>query len=174
MRGRTPMPDAWKQMAGNPGRRPIESGASSVVVDRGIPPCPDHLDERARNEWDRITPLLLTAGLLSTVDMAALAMYCVAYSRWVLAEERIKFLAVMDPARDGLTSQTTNGFEQLSHWYVISNKAQETLKSCLAEFGLSPAARARVKAVMAGGQGSLFGNDDPLAAFAAAAPKRTA
>lgn len=163
------MPDAWKQLAGNPGRRPIDTAGPNFET--GVPPCPDHLDGDARREWDRITPELLTAGLLCTVDMAALAMYCVAYSRWRLAEERIRFFATMDQAGAGLVQTTKNGFEQLSQWMIVSKMAQDQLFKYLAEFGLSPVARARVKHIAA--QGDLFGND-PLAAFQRAAPKTAA
>lgn len=163
--GRPPMPPQWQQMAGRPGHRPADQAAPSFTA--GLPPCPAHLDAVARAEWERIGPELLTAGLLCTVDTAALAMYCAAWSRWVLAEQKISTLAEKDPIGAGLVQKTKNDFEQLTYWSVISNKAQEQLFKYLAEFGLSPVARARVKGMAQ--QGDLFGND-PLGAFMRAAP----
>jgi P27 family predicted phage terminase small subunit len=166
--GRTPMPDRWKAMAGNPGRRPL--GLDGPQFSVGVPPCPDHLDETARREWERIVPELQLAGLLAAVDGAALALYCVAYSRWCLAERKIAALAALDATGMGLVTRSPNGFEQMGYWYVVSSKAQEQLFRYLAEFGLSPVARARVKGASL--QGDLFGND-ALGAFMRAAPDLT-
>lgn len=150
------MPDAWKRMAGNPGRRPINDEASPQF-ERGAPDAPDFLDGAARAEWERITPELERTGMLTRVDTAALAMYCQAFARWRLAELRIQRAAEAAPDDAGLVKRSPNGFDQLSYWSVISNKAQEQLHRYLQEFGLSPSARARVRAVAV--QGDLFGND---------------
>jgi P27 family predicted phage terminase small subunit len=163
--GRPGMPDQWKAMMGNPGRRPIDP--ASVVFDVGIPPCPSHLDDVARKEWERIAPLLETAKLMSPAFMATLAMYCVAWSRWVMCEERVKYNAVFNPDGGGLISKTKNGFEQFDYWFVASNKAQEQLLKYQAELCLSPVGAARAKSLSA--QGDLFAND-PLAAFQRAVP----
>ena len=50
--------------------------------------CPDHLSDRARNEWDRIS--LERQDSLTPADAPALAAYCAAYGRWVEAEEKIR------------------------------------------------------------------------------------
>ena len=163
------MPDAWKQITGAHARRP--DSAAGVAFTAGAPPCPKHLDEAARIEWERIVPELLTAGLLCTVDLAALAMYCTAYSRWLKCEEQIRFLSSHELGSEGIVTSSKNGFDQLSMWYVASNQQQDRLHKMLTEFGLSPSARARVKAMTA--QGDLFGND-ALAAFQRAAPSKTA
>lgn len=160
------MPDAWKAMAGNPGRRPLdlESGPQFEV---GAPVRPDFLDEGACAEWDRIVPELERAGLLTKVDGAQLALYCQAYSRWRKAELKLQAAERSEDCGSGMIVRTPNGFESLSYWLVISNKAQEQLHRYLAEFGLSPSARAKVRAHAA--QGDLFGND-PLGGFLRAAP----
>ena len=162
------MPAAWKAMTGNRGRRPLDT-QSEARFESGIPECPDFLDTAARAEWDRITPHLLNAGLLTVVDHAQLAMYCVTYARWRLAEQRLQKFAEQDPdGGRGLVTKTPNGFDQLGYWAVISNKCQEQLAKHLAEFGLSPVARARVRAQAL--QGDLF-QDDPMGSFLKAAPK---
>lgn len=154
-------------MTGQASARPEQAAVSFPV---GTPPCPSHIarDAEALAEWKRITPELITAGLLCSVDMAALAMYCMAYARWVKAEEMIAFGSAMTPISGGLVTCAKNGFEQLSQWYIVSGKEQERLHKMLTEFGLSPSARARVRGMAQ--QGDLFGND-PLAAFQRAAPK---
>lgn len=160
MRGRPPTPAHLKLITGNPGNRPIDLG---VVVpdDMGLPDCPDHLDAVAQAEWARIVPDLAAIGVLTKIDRTALAMYCGAYSLWV--EASLELAKARIEGGGGLVKRTPNGFEALNYWLVISNKAQEQLKSYLVEFGMTPVARARVKQ-MAQGQGQLFG-DDPMAAF---------
>ncbi len=160
------MPDAWKKLTGQDTARP--DAAPAVQFTAGAPPCPAHVERNrtAFAEWNRIVPELITAGLLCTVDAAALAMYCVAYSRWVKAEEQIQLQEQM--GYEGEIKKAANGFEQLSQWYIVSNKEQDRLHKMLTEFGLSPSARARVRGMAA--QGDLFGND-PLEAFKRAAPK---
>lgn len=149
------MPPQWQKVMGNPGRRgDVDAGPQFEI---GAPDAPDFLDAAARAEWDRIVPDLERAGLLTRVDHAALAMYCQAYARWRLAEQRIQRAAEADREEAGLIKSTKNGFEQLNYWLVISNKAQEQLTRYLAEFGLSPSARARVRAATV--QGDLFGTD---------------
>lgn len=161
------MPDAWKKMTGNAGNRPLAEASAVAVLPAGAPDCPDFLDDQAKAEWARIVPHLDQAGLLTQVDHAQLAMYCQAYSRWRLAEKKIQEAAEKDEKGCGLVGRSKNGFEQMSYWLVISNKAQEQLAKYLGEFGLSPVARARAKVGAA--QGDLFGND-PLSGFLKAAP----
>ena len=163
--GRPAMPDQWKAMTG---QAPARADAPPVQFTPGAPPCPAHVERNraAFAEWQRIVPELVTAGLLCTVDAAALAMYCLAYARWVKAEEQIQLQEQL--GYEGEIKKAANGFEQLSQWYIVSSKEQERLHKMLTEFGLSPSARARVRGMSA--QGDLFGND-ALNAFMKAGPK---
>jgi P27 family predicted phage terminase small subunit len=54
---------------------------------------PDFLSAYARDEWRRVAPELHRLGLVTTLDVALLAVYCTAYARWRTAEE---LLAGMD------------------------------------------------------------------------------
>lgn len=159
VKGRPSVPSHLRVITGNPGKRAIEPGPT---IDPAIPDMPQHLNARARAEWDRIVPELVKAGLLAVTDRAILAMYCVAFARWVEAEEKIAELAKADADGGlGLVRKAHNGFEQMTMWTVVSNKAQEQVLKYASEFGLSPATRARVAALAK--QGALFG-DDPLEA----------
>ena len=164
--GRRPMPEQWKAMMGNPGRRPLDLRAS--VFEPGVPECPAHLDEVARAEWARIVPLLDKARLITPAFRAIVAQYCVAWSRWTKAEEMIRFNATMDPSGGGLVSETKNGFSQFDHWFNVSNKAQEQLVKYAGLLCLTPVDSARAHALAS--QGDLFG-DDPLAAMQEAREK---
>ena len=84
MRGRKPTPTRLKILAGNPGKRPLNSREPQPA--QKMPRCPKHLDKAARAEWRRKAPELFRVGLLTAVDDNGLAGYCMAYSRWVRAE----------------------------------------------------------------------------------------
>lgn len=163
--GRHAVPDHLRVITG--GRdRPAES--APPALDPATPECPEHLNPAARAEWCRIVPELVKAGLLAVIDRAALALYCQAFARWQLAEEKIAELAAKDPDGAGLVCAATNGFKQLTQWNVVSNRAQEQLLKYLQEFGLSPSTRARVSALAR--QGSLFGDDPMEGVLRAGAP----
>lgn len=134
--GRKRKPTALKVLAGNPGKRPLPE--NEPMPDAAIPMHPDHLDDEAIAEWDRITPLLYDLGLLTQIDRAALAKYCVAWSRWVNAERAM--------LKHGVIVKSPNGFPVQSPFLAVANRAMSQIKESLAEFGLSPSARTKVAA----------------------------
>jgi P27 family predicted phage terminase small subunit len=158
-RGPKPQPPALKLVAGNAGRRPIDLDAG-INPQVEIPKCPAHLSAEAKTEWKRLSPKLEELGLITALDLAAFAMYCQAYGRWVFAEKRIRELndqaerrakvgEVMEgDARrfPGFVQKTPSEYEQQSIWLQVSNKALEQTLKLAAEFGLSPSMRARVTA----------------------------
>ncbi len=134
MAGRRPKPTALKTLAGNPGKRALNN---SEPKPSGIPTCPRHLDKEAKAEWRRVSGELLTLGLLTTIDRAALAGYCSAWSRWVAAELSIqKFGTVIKSPKSGYPVQNP---------YVgIANTALDLMRRFATEFGLTPASRSRL------------------------------
>lgn len=144
MKGRKPLPGVVHLLRGNPGKRPIKLDDFSPAVE--VPRCPAHLDGEAKKEWRRISAELERYGLISGVDRAALAMYCTAWGRYVQAEAMIAEQAAASPKGAGLLIKSPNGFPVQSPWLSISNRAIEQCKALLAEFGMSPAMRSRVRA----------------------------
>ncbi len=140
MAGRRPTPTALKKLAGNPGKRALNESEPQFAP--GRPPCPPHLVGEARKEWNRVTKLLLDAGLLTKADRAALAAYCEAWATWVLAVET---LAQPEAKGGGMVKITEKGYPMLSSWWTISQQAAKTMRAYLVEFGLTPAARSRMK-----------------------------
>jgi hypothetical protein len=51
-RGRKPKPTHLKLIEGNPGKRPIRMGPERPAT--AMPEPPDHLNDDARTEWDRV------------------------------------------------------------------------------------------------------------------------
>src|SRR4051794_18536415 len=126
MRGRKPKP------AGMSTRRQSRDG---MPVPK-LPPCPPHLRDEARKEWFRTGRKLLSFGLVTEIDVAALAVYCQAWGRWVEAEDQLhKF---------GTVIKSPNGYPIPSPYLPIANKAMEQMTRLLVEFGMSPSSRSRV------------------------------
>jgi P27 family predicted phage terminase small subunit len=138
-------------LRGNPSKLP--SGAlldETLRPDVEVPYCPRHLDDEARNEWHRITPHLKKLGLISQIDRAALAGYCEAWGEYVWASRRIQERNDQAKAEGDATGErariwdTPSGYKQMSVLVQIRNRSMEQLRQFLSEFGMSPAARARV------------------------------
>ncbi|HEV2378703.1 MAG TPA: phage terminase small subunit P27 family [Terriglobia bacterium] len=152
MRGRKPTPTSLKALAGNPGKRPLDAEPSVVAE---IPSCPQHVRGVARKEWKRICPALASLGLISRLDRAAIAAYCVEFARWVEAEEKVHELGLMcvpdRVARDGAielfpNSRTPNPEQLIWNPYLaIAAKSMERMMKILAEFGMTPSSRVRLK-----------------------------
>ncbi len=139
MRGRKPAPTSLRRLNGNPGKRGYNH--AEPVPPEGLPDCPRHLTEVARDEWARIAGALYDMGVLTMVDRAALAAYCQAYARWVEAEEKLKETPVM--------LKTPSGYVQQSPWLSVANKQMELMGRYMAELGITPASRSRVAAYAA-------------------------
>lgn len=133
-RGPKPKPTALRRLAGNPGKRAWNH--HEPVPPDEMPTCPEHLNAAAREEWERLAPVLYEMGVVTLVDRAALAAYCQCYGRWVEAEEKMKGTPVL--------LKTASGYVQQSPWLSIANKQLELMGRYMAELGLTPAARSRI------------------------------
>lgn len=160
VRGRKPKPTVLKLVQGNPGRRPLTLDEFRPQAE--IPPCPVHLKGEALAEWERVTGLLHSCGMLSAADRGALAMLCTLWDRYVTAETMIDTARQASPASGGMFMKSPNGFPIQSPWLAVSNKAIEQYKTMCAEFGLTPSSRVRV--TPATNQGDLFGSQPEQAA----------
>lgn len=136
MRGRKPTPTHLKLLAGNPGKRPL-NGREPVppVV---IPECPEWLDAVAKEEWNRMSVILAEMGLLTAADRSALAAYCVAYARWVQAEQLVQKFGP-------IVKSPEKGFPMKSPYLTVADQALESMRKLMVEFGLTPSSRSRIK-----------------------------
>ena len=134
MRGRRPKATRLKVLAGNPGKRPLNG--EEPQPKRSIPRCPDHLDADAKKEWKRLTKELDEVGLLSDMDRAALAAYCVVYARWVRAERKVASLGAVLETADGNLYQNPH--------LAVANQALDQMHRLGPLFGLDPSSRSRM------------------------------
>ena len=100
------------------------------------PKCPEWLTGEAKKEWKRIAKDLEVLGLLTRLDMAALAGYCDAYGRWVEASRKLQ--------EEGLVVKAKSGYPMQSPYLSIINTAIKDMKSFLVEFGMTPSSRSRI------------------------------
>ena len=104
----------------------------------------------AKKEWKRLAPSLIAMGVLTEHDMEAFAGYCQAYARWREAEE---FLS-----QHGTIFKTPSGYVQQVPQVSIAMQNLRIMQSFCAEFGLTPASRARLYA----NSGDSGADDDPM------------
>ena len=143
MAGRRPVPTALKELRGNAGHRPVNKNEPKPLAQ--APRCPEHLDEEARREWHRIAPQLMLLRVLAKVDRAALAGYCMSWSRWVAAEKQlVKF---------GMVIKSPNGYPIQNPYLSIANAALASMTRTSIEFGMTPSSRSRISALDAIGAG---------------------
>lgn len=143
-RGRKPKPAHLKLIEGNPGKRPIDEAKEIQPVAGDLPAPPDVLCADGAEEWNRIAVQLRNLGLLTVVDHAALAAYCAAFGRWIQAERALSKMRKRDELTAGLMIKTSNGNAVQNPLVGVANKAAADMVRYAAEFGMTPAARARL------------------------------
>ncbi len=124
-----------KELEGNPGKRAVNKKEPKPIV--AIPECPQHLVGPARTEWKRATVELATLKIISKVDRAALTAYCMAWGQLVQASNKLK--------KEGEVIISDKGGMYQNPWVAIRNRAMDQVVKISAEFGMTPASRARVK-----------------------------
>jgi len=132
MRGRPPKPTAIKELSGTK-RNYVEPKAT-----RGTPPKPKNLNEVASKEWDRICQALDELQLLSTADAATIELYCKAWSHYQAAGDKVEkegYLVIHPKSKMPI---------QNPYWKILI-QSEEQVRRYLVEFGLTPAARARMR-----------------------------
>jgi len=142
--GRKPKPTHLKLVTET--LRATRANKAEAMPDAGIPNPPRELGAIAKVEWLEISKKLNAAGLLTTIDRAALAAYCQAYGRWIQAERVLAEMAARDPENAGLMIETTNGNLVQNPMVGTANTAMRDMMRYAVEFGMTPSARSRVRA----------------------------
>ncbi len=128
-RGPLPSSDKVRRAKGLPKRK----AADGVVLKLQRPAPPDWLDAEARAEFESLVKELLAAGTVARLDAYLLATLALA-----LTQQRKLATELADKqAGDG------NRFALLKHLNALTNVVLKVSR----EFGLSPAARQRLKPV---------------------------
>ena len=136
-RGPAPKPTALKELQGNPGKRPLNKQEPKFDPVIETPSPPGHLNTYAKKEWNRIIPVLINVKMLTEADLAAIAVYCQSYGRWVEAEKLVK--------TKGLTATTDKGNVIQRPEVGIANTAMRDIVSFAKEFGMTPSSRSKIE-----------------------------
>lgn len=135
--GPRPKPTKLKELAGNPGKRPLNKTGPEFDVPGRMLSAPDYLGETAAGVWRDLGKMLLDAGLFTTVDKYALAMFCAAAGRWMEAERELKTSTLIL-----YSDETGNPYQNpILH---VANRAWDQMRQMFGEFGLTPAERSRL------------------------------
>ena len=136
MAGRKPLPTQLKLVKGTARPHRMNPDEPKPVV--ATPPPPDHLDEATAAKFTEMAELLARHGVMTELDVGALARYVVIWRRWLEAEAEVK--------RRGPVVKTVGGNIIQNPLVGIANKSLELMHKYLTEFGMSPSSRTRVSA----------------------------
>ena len=137
-RGRPPKPADLKLLTGNPGKRPVENTNAAVAVLEDLTP-PEWLDGHGKAFWNHYAPILARLRLISELDGYLLAAASERWSVYLRASEEIK---------QSLTQQTDSNGNCARPEVAISKGALDSCRAILQEFGIGPASRTKVQALI--------------------------
>lgn len=141
-RGFQPAPTALKLLRGNPGKRPLNQ--EEPVSELKIPDPPWDLEPDVQKEWDKLCTELYRMRILGVIDAHALASYCENFVQWWRALKQVK--------AKGMVGIDPKGFVRINPYLKITDACFDKMKSFWQEFGMTPAARSRLKAQPEKGQ----------------------
>lgn len=132
-RGPAPRPTALRVLEGSGGRtlahRPLPKG--EPMPQRMTPRCPASLTGEARAFFQREAPRLFRLGLLTELDDAEFVLLAKSYQRWEQAEAAVE-----------RSLEATGRLSRLRVVVAVRYAAQ--FRQLASDFGMSPAARARL------------------------------
>jgi P27 family predicted phage terminase small subunit len=144
VRGRKPIPTAVNKIMGRVHSNRMPPNEPTIGIPRvfGLPLAPPtYLDDYAADEWQRTWESLWDAGIVTHVDVGALAIYCQAHARWRRAEEAIQEIAkeaIQRTAVSCWSRPTATSFK--IHW----SELQTLLCGTRSDTGQNLASRLRV------------------------------
>jgi P27 family predicted phage terminase small subunit len=112
----------------------------------GVPDMPKGLSPRAKRYWPQLCGVLDELGVLTVADGYCLEVLCETFAEW---KELCKI--INDDLKRAATYETVNQNGGVMHrpypHYSMRADAARRFQSLMTEFGLTPAARSKVKAV---------------------------
>lgn len=140
-RGRKPLPTSLKLLKGTAQKCRMNAREPQPNAERE-PHCPEHLDERARTEWNRLLPILREMRVLTEADYIALANLCQQYSILIQAQDQLNRTGLLISYRK---TPDSPAWVQQSPLLGIITAATTQVNALCREFGLTPSSRTRVQ-----------------------------
>ena len=141
MRGRPPIPTTLKLVKGTARKARIKNEPRPDPLET-VPKPPATIKGKehkiAQGAWKQVARKLIGLRLLTKADLEILELYAIAYERLVLSERAI--------SEEGITTTTDKGAIIAHPAVYIASSTRKELKGYLEQFGMTPAARTKVKA----------------------------
>jgi P27 family predicted phage terminase small subunit len=148
--GRKPKPTRMKVVQGT--FRKDRTSLNEPKLKVQLPPCPDFLEGKARQEYFRIGRKLERIGVLTEVDELALVSLCQSWAEYIEATEQAR--------KTGMLVKSPSGYPIVNPYVTLANQALKRVRSFLTEFGMTPSSRSRINATP-----DETGGDNPWKAF---------
>lgn len=138
-RGPKRKPLELHKLSGNPSKLDLkwyeDHGAKAKA---GIPNFPSRLkdDKEAVKEFKRMSKELYALGLLSTIDRAALVAYCVYWSQWIEARDKLQ--------KTSMLVKGSAGNIMINPLFRAAEIAMFNIRNLCAEFGMTPSSRSKI------------------------------
>ncbi|NGR09385.1 phage terminase small subunit P27 family [bacterium SGD-2] len=145
--GRRPKPVAKKQLAGNPGKRKLNTDEPDFSLISDID-CPIWMGEYGRQLWETIVPELCKEKVLAATDVQNLEIYCSAYDQFREAQDHI--------ARHGIVIPGAQGSPVKNPAVTAKNEAVRQMATYGGMLGLDPSSRQRLMGPKKEGDGNPF------------------
>ena len=104
-----------------------------------VPGPPATLHPRGRRVWDKCAAELFRRGVLTTVGLEALEMYCQLYARALVLNENVE--------KDGYTRLTAKGFAHANPEVTMATQHMKQALHLAEKFGFTPASQSRIAIV---------------------------
>lgn len=138
MEGRPPLPTHLKLVKGTARSHRLNKKEPKPPV--VVPKPPDYLDDRAKAKFTELAKMLARHGVMTELDVGAIARYVVVWCRWVDAEAEIK--------KRGPVVKTSGDNIIQNPFLAVANKCLLQMAQIESEFGLTPSARSRIRMEM--------------------------
>lgn len=137
MRGRKPIPNALKRLAGDgihdSGKRVIPEEPQATP---GAPDTPEELTGDALLAWHSFNADMDGMGVITHADRAALILLCLAWAEMQSAQTHIE--------ANGPVVKLPNNYPGPNPYVKVRNDARALVLKMLTEFGLTPSSRTRI------------------------------
>jgi P27 family predicted phage terminase small subunit len=149
---RTSKPSNLKLIEGNRGKRAKNNAEPDPDYLNDLT-APGWLPDIAKTVWNEVAPELRKVRLLTTVDVQALGMACIAIAQYRLAVEKAGNDLVQitsakeekpDDGKDQKPQEKTGGGQMINPWLMVQSMSFKQAMAVLTQFGMTPASRTRV------------------------------
>lgn len=140
MKGRKPTPSNIRLLHGNPGRRPLPKQEPKLQPKLLV--APPGLSKEVHLVWRRLARQLTAAGVSTELDSLALRALCESYVTWQQACERVRKSSLVIALRNS-DGRVIGSYQ--NPYLSVANRAFDQFTKMLAEFGMTPSSRTRVK-----------------------------